>query len=212
MVGNSDKTLIFDFDGTLADTLAFTINSALEISRELKLKNSEKINIEKFRSMDSVDFFKELHISNLKLLYFLFKYQRKLTVEIENTRTFMNLPEVLKTLKEKGVKIGIVTSNSKKNVKLFLKNNDLEIFDFIYASPINYFQKNKTLRAAVEKYGLNKEGVIYVGDEVRDINAAKSAGMNVASVTWGYNFESVLSSYKPNFIINRPEDLLNLVE
>ena len=212
MVGNSDKTLIFDFDGTLADTLAFTINSALEISRELKLKNSEKINIEKFRSMDSVDFFKELHISNLKLLYFLFKYQRKLTVEIENTRTFMNLPEVLKTLKEKGVKIGIVTSNSKKNVKLFLKNNDLEIFDFIYASPINYFQKNKTLRAAVEKYGLNKEGVIYVGDEVRDINAAKSAGINIASVTWGYNFESVLSSYKPNFIINRPEDLLNLVE
>ncbi len=207
----STKTLIFDFDGTLADTLAFTINSALEINRKLKLLNSEKVDIEKFRSMDSIDFFKELKIPKVKLVYFILKYQRKLAKEMNSTKTFDDLPKVLKILKDKGVKMGIVTSNSSKNVRKFLRNNDLDYFDFIYTS-INYFQKNKMLEKAVRKYKLNKGTIIYVGDEVRDIRAAKISNIKIASVTWGYNFESVLSAHGPDFIINQPEDLLNLID
>ena len=204
-------TLIFDFDGTLADTLAFTINSALEINRKLKLLNDEKIDFEKFRSVNSTDFVKDLEISNLKLIYFLLKYQRKLVKEIYNIKTFNDLPEVIRQLNNLGVKMGIATSNSRKNVNKFLINNDLEYFDFIYTS-INYFNKNKMLEKAVKKYNLNKENVIYIGDEIRDINAAKESGVKVASVTWGYNFESILAEHKPDYIINQPKDLLNLVK
>ena len=63
----------------------------------------------------------------------------------------------------------------------------------------------------MKKSGRSKENAIYVGDEVRDIKAAKKAGVKVASVTWGYNLESVLSSFHPDYIINRPEDLIKLV-
>lgn len=205
------NTLIFDFDGTLADTLAFTINSALEINRKLKLLDSEKVNVEKFRSTDSKAFFKDLEISNFKLFWFLLKYQMRLSKEIDNIKTFENLPLVLSELKDSSVKIGIVTSNSKKNVRKFLLNNDLEYFDFIYTS-INYFQKGKLLKKTIKKHKLDKSKVIYVGDEIRDIKAAKEAGVKVASVTWGYNFESLLSTHNPDFIINRPEELLNLVK
>jgi phosphoglycolate phosphatase len=202
--------LIFDFDGTIADTLAFTINSASEISRKLKLLNEEKVNMEKFRSMDSREFFKELEIPTSKLLWFMFKYQRKLVHEIDDIKTFEGLDEVLHVMKNNGVKLGIVTSNSKRNVKKFLRKNNLEYFDFVYSS-LNYFRKDKMLKKAIEKFQMNKENVIYVGDEVRDIKAAKSIGIKVASVTWGYNFESVLSEYKPDFLIYRPKDLLNLI-
>ena len=202
--------LIFDFDGTIADTLAFTINSASEISRKLKLLNEEKVNMEKFRSMDSREFFKELEIPTSKLLWFMFKYQRKLVHEIDDIKTFEGLDEVLHVMKNNGVKLGIVTSNSKRNVKKFLRKNNLEYFDFVYSS-LNYFRKDKMLKKAIEKFQMNKENVIYVGDEVRDIKAAKSIGIKVASVTRGYNFESVLSEYKPDFLIYRPKDLLNLI-
>lgn len=210
---NSDgfKNLIFDFDGTLADTLAFTINSAIEINRKLELLNDEKVNIEKFRSMDSSEFFKELEISKLKLLWFVFKYQRKLVKRINDTKTFDGLPEVLRQLKSLDVKMGIVTSNSKGNTVEFLKNNDLELFDFIYCS-LDYFHKNKMIERAVKKYSLKKGDTIYIGDEVRDIKAAKDAQIKVASVTWGYNFESVLAKYNPDYILNTPKDLLNLLE
>jgi len=209
MVSKSENNLIFDFDGTLADTLAFTINAASEINRSLYLLSDEKIDFEKFRSTDTIEFFKDLEIPTYKLLFFLYKYQRKQSREIDKVQVFQGLPEVLKNLKKNGVGLGIATSNSTKNVKLFLKNNNLDMFDFIYSS-IDYFHKNRIIERAIKKYGMEKENVIYVGDEIRDIKAAKEAGIKVASVTWGYNFENVLSKYKPDFIINRPEDLLNL--
>ena len=209
MVSKSENNLIFDFDGTLADTLAFTINAASEINRSLHLLSDEKIDFEKFRSTDTIEFFKDLEIPTYKLLFFLYKYQRKQSREIDKVQVFQGLPEVLKNLKKNGIGLGIATSNSTKNVKLFLKNNNLDTFDFIYSS-IDYFHKNRIIERAIKKYGMEKENVIYVGDEIRDIKAAKEAGIKVASVTWGYNFENVLSKYKPDFIINRPEDLLNL--
>ena len=79
----------------------------------------------------------------------------------------------------------------------------------LFTAQLTIFIKIELLRA-IKKYGMEKENVIYVGDEIRDIKAAMEAGIKVASVTWGYNFENVLSKYKPDFIINRPEDLLNL--
>ena len=122
---------------------------------------------------------------------------------------FETLPEVLRELNKNGIGLGIATSNSTKNVKIFLKNNNLDMFNFIYSS-IDYFHKNRILERAIKKYGMEKENVIYIGDEIRDIKAAKEAGIKVASVTWGYNFESVLASYKPDFIVNQPKELLNL--
>ena len=209
MKAKNKYNLIFDFDGTLADTLAFTVNAATEINRSLHLLSDEKIDFEKFRSTDTMEFFKDLEIPTHKLLFFLYKYQRKQSKQIDNVKVFENLPEVLTKLKENGIGLGVATSNSTKNVKLFLRNNNLNMFNFIYSS-IDYFHKNKILERAIKKYGMEKENVIYVGDEIRDIKAAKEAGIKVASVTWGYNFENVLSKYKPDFIINQPEELLNL--
>ncbi len=202
-----NKTLIFDFDGTLADTLGFTVNSAIEINRNLDLLNGEKMDFEKYRTMDSKEFFNSLKISNLKLFYFLFKYQRKQTKEIFNTKTFEGLSEVLNELKKSGLKMGVCTSNSKKNVRLFLENCNLNVFDFVYSS-LDYFRKDRILKKAMKKYKLEKNNVIYVGDEVRDITAARNAGIRVASVTWGYNLESILFKNNPNYIINQPKDLL----
>jgi HAD superfamily hydrolase (TIGR01662 family) len=207
---NNNTTLIFDFDGTLADTLAFTVNSALEINRNLNLLSEEKIDFEKYRTMDSKDFLGGLKISNLKLIFFIYKYQRKLTKEINNTKTFEGLPEILDELNKIGIRIGICTSNSKTNVRKFLENNKINGFEFIFTS-LDYFRKEKILERAIKKYKLRKENVIYVGDEVRDITAARNAGIKVASVSWGYNLESVLLKNSPDYLINQPKDLLNLI-
>ena len=204
------KTLIFDFDGTIADTLPFTVNNVLELNRSMKLLNAEKIDIEKFRSMDLSSYIKSLKIPTLKLLYFVLRLQLKLGSQINSVSTFNDLAETLVLLKRRGVKTGIVTSNSKKNVKKFLKKNNLNYFDFIYTT-INYFEKSKLIEKAIKKLKLYTEDVIYIGDEVRDIEAARAAGIKIASVTWGYNLESILTENKPDYIVTQPRDLLNLM-
>ncbi len=205
------KNIIFDFDGVLADTFPFAVNTAMEINKELKLLSDEKINPEEFRSLDMEDFVKEFKISKVKLLFFILKYRKRLQKEIESMPTFTDLPYVLQQLKSKGIKLGIVTSNQKKIVQKFLTFNNLEVFDFIF-STFSLFHKEKILLNSLKRHHLKKEETIYVGDETRDIRAARAAGVKVASVTWGYNFESKLAEYKPDFIIDRPQDLLNLLQ
>ena len=204
------KALIFDFDGTIADTLPFAVNTAIELNRELKLIEEDKIDIEKFRGMDSEEFYESLGISKLKLFLYTFKFLKRLNRNIEGLETFDGLPEVLAKLKEKGIVLGIVTSNTVGCVKKFIKDDKIEYFDFIERSYF-VFNKGKVLERVVSKLKLSKDGVIYVGDETRDIKAAREAGVRVASVTWGYNVEGVLSECKPDFIIRRPVELLGLV-
>ena len=205
------KALIFDFDGTIADTLPFAVNTALELNRELKLLEEDKINIEKFRGMDSKAFYNSLGISKFKLFLYSFKFLKRLDKNIEGLQTFDGLPEVLKALKDKGIMLGIVTTNTHKMVKRFIKDDQIEYFDFIKQSHF-VFGKGKMLKRVIRKLNLSKDEVIYIGDETRDIKAAREAGIRVAAVTWGYNVERVLSEYKPDFLIRRPVELLSLVD
>lgn len=204
------KNIIFDFDGVLADTLPFAVKSAMEINSELKLLSAEKINPEEFRAMDMQEFINKFKISKIKLLMFVFKYRSKLNKEIENMPTFNDLKSTLSDLKSRNIKLGIVTSNQRNIVMKFLKHNDLDLFDFVF-STLSLFHKEKMILSSLKKFKLNKEETIYVGDETRDIQAARAAGLKVASVTWGYNLESLLVKYKPDFVINRPQDLMNLI-
>ena len=205
------KCLIFDFDGTIADTLPFAVNTAIELNRELKLMDEDKINIEKFRGMSSEDFFKSLEISKFKLFLYTFKFLRRMNSKIEGLVTFEGIPQVLKDLKEKNIKLGIITTNTRRMVKKFIRDDQVEYFDFIKQCYF-MFGKSRMLKFTVSKLGLKPEEVIYIGDETRDIKAAKKVGIKSAAVTWGYNVESILSETNPDYVIRRPVELLHLVE
>ena len=205
------KNLIFDFDGVLADTFPFAVRAAMEINEELNLLNAEKVKPEDFRASDLEEFITKFKIPKLKLLLFIFKYRKRLRKEILSTPTFNDLPQTLLELKTRGIKLGIVTSNQKKIVEEFLNHNNLQVFDFV-SSTINVFHKENSLRKALNKFHLKKEETIYIGDETRDIKASRATGLKVASVTWGWNLESKLLEYSPDFIINRPQELLTLIQ
>jgi phosphoglycolate phosphatase len=90
-----------------------------------------------------------------------------------------------------------------------LERYDLNIFDFINTS-IRIWGKSKGLKNLISKNGFAVEDIVYVGDETRDIDAAKKVGVRVAAVTWGYNSYEKLASHNPDYIIQKPQDLLTL--
>jgi phosphoglycolate phosphatase len=205
------KNIIFDFDGVLADTFPFGFKAVTEINKELRLLAAEKINPEDLRSQDMQDFFNKFKVPKIKLLLLLLKYRRRLSKNIQDVPTFNGLPQALKELVDRGVTLGIVTSNQKNIVQKFLTHREMKYFGFIF-STISLFHKEKLLSSALKKFKLAKDETIYVGDETRDIKAARAAGLKVAAVTWGYNLESKLEEYKPDFMINTPKDLLSLIK
>jgi phosphoglycolate phosphatase len=83
-----------------------------------------------------------------------------------------------------------------------------------FESVIGYrriFGKGEGIRRFLKMQALAGERVVYVGDEVRDIVAARKAGVGVASVTWGYNTRELLTKHSPDYVIERPEQLLTLL-
>ena len=92
--------------------------------------------------------------------------------------------------------MGILTSNSSQNVKEFLKNHQLDVFDFTH-SVSKFWGKSSGLKRLIRKYKLKPDHLLYIGDEIRDLEAAKKAGIRFAAVTWGYNSSKALKACHP---------------
>jgi len=91
-----------------------------------------------------------------------------------------------------------------------LNKNNLNVFDFIYSEG-DIFNKADKMKTLLEERKLNPESVFYVGDETRDIEAARAAGIKMIAVSWGFNKEEILKKENPDYLIRKPEELVSLL-
>lgn len=204
------KTIIFDFDGTIADTLSVIVKLFNKNSKKYHLPKISKKELENLRSMEPIEIIKKYGISLIEIPFIANKIKKDLNSEIDKAEMQTGIRELILELKSKKYRMGILTSNAKENVEKFLNSNKLSVFDFIH-SELNLFGKNRSLENIIKKFSLKKEEVIYVGDEVRDIDACKEAGIKIISVTWGFNKKKILAKNKPDYLIDNPLKILEIV-
>ena len=204
------KAVIFDFDGTIADTLPLSINIAIKINDELKLIRKEEIDLEAFRSISTEDFIKRLKLPRYKIIYYLLRIRSILGKNIDKVEVFSGIKDVLFQLKKYNIKLAIVSTNSVKNIKKFIKINNIELFDFI-ASPLFPINKKKAIGRVINNLGISPKNIIYVGDETRYIKAAHDNNLRAISVAWGFHFRNLLIRYNPDYVVDNAKDLLKLI-
>lgn len=204
------KTVIFDFDGTIADTLKPIIKIINELSGDFGFRKVDEKDIEYLRGQRPRTILRHLGISLFKLPFVVRKARQKLNSEISLLKPSSELLPVLRTLKSNGCKVGIVTTNVESNVRSFLHANELDVFDFFYTTK-QVFGKHKTLSKIIKDNNLNPSEVYFVGDEIRDIEAGKKAGVRTIGVIWGFNTKVALESAKPDSIANIPKDIEKFV-
>lgn len=205
-----DLTVIFDFDGTIADTMAAIVRLANKYNAELGIPPLDREEIEAMRGMSSRAILKKHRIPLTKLPYLMIHYQKELGREIDKLGLFPGIREVLLELKALGVKLGILTSNSEENVEKFLQARELDMFDFIH-SEVNFFGKTRALKHVLKEEDVDREDVIYVGDEARDIDACRKAKVPVIAVSWGFQRREFLAGRGPNYIVDSPDEILEIV-
>lgn len=198
---------MFDFDGTIADSLEVVFEIANELADKFGYEKVEKSKLQRLRDKTTKELLVEFGISYKDLVAFSVEAKKLFNKKIKEVVLKRDLRNVLEELKERGFVIAIVTSNSRRNAETFLKNNKLEIFDFVYSEKA-LFGKDKKIKKLLLNAGIDRENAVYVGDEVRDIEAARKVGMKSASVCWGLNSKEVLKKNKTDFIIEEPRDLL----
>lgn len=203
------KLMIFDFDGTLADSYPWFRDSINIAARKFSFQEIEPEDFEELRSLDSKTIIKRLKISWWKIPL-LASYMRKLfTKNAHQIQVFPGIEVVLKTLSQRGVKLALVTSNSKINVQKILGSKIYSYFDF-YHFDVSLFGKKKAYRKLMKKQGLLPSECLSIGDEVRDIEAAQSLGISSAAVLWGYAHADVLTKKGPTYLIRNMRDILDV--
>jgi phosphoglycolate phosphatase-like HAD superfamily hydrolase len=204
-----DKMIIFDFDGTIVDSLAQVVAVFNDMSEELHFKKIEPENLSELRNLSSMEIFEKFKVSKWRLPFLLFKGRRKFKERIFEARLQPNMKEVIEELSQ-SYKIGILTSNSSKNVKLYLAKNGLDCFEFISESSL--FGKSRAIKKIIKDFGCKSSDIIYIGDETRDIDAAKISGVISVAVSWGFNSVEILEKHEPDYLINSPVELLKIVQ
>jgi phosphoglycolate phosphatase len=203
------RTLIFDFDGTLANSLDATLRVANELAPEFGYRPAEAHEIEALRGASYRSIAAQLGIAWHKIPLIATRVRKELASKVSDMATFDGLPQVLLELRSRGLQLGVLTSNDISNVERFFSARGLTCFDFITSSS-SVWGKERRLKSLLRSRRLGAHEVAYVGDEVRDIEATKPLGVSMIAVSWGYTSRAFLAQHAPDFIVDTPWELLEL--
>jgi phosphoglycolate phosphatase len=121
---------------------------------------------------------------------------------------FPGVSGVLERLARAGTRMAVLSSNAEGNIRACLKANGVEGRFEAVVGYRRLFGKGRGIRRFLREWRLVGPEVVYVGDEVRDIQAARKAGVAVASVTWGFNSRGLLAQHAPDYVADSPDQLL----
>jgi phosphoglycolate phosphatase len=203
------KCLIFDFDGTIVDNLPQVFGLLKE---NLNRKNIDlsKYSLEYLRQTGVKKFMKQIKISKLELFSIYLDIKKKIHQNLNDNPPVKGLPTVLSELKKKYLLI-IFSSNKPKNISNYLQKYHLEKYFSEIAEDSSYFGKHVGLNKIVKEHHLNQQEVLYLGDESRDIEAARKTGIKSGAVLWGFEGDKLLASFSPDFLFTHPNELLKIV-
>ena len=204
------KLLIFDFDGTIADTFDAGVIILNKLADEFGFRPLHPKDMEKVRDMRTRQLMKFLDIPTRKMSRIARRGSEELYACIHSIQPLPGMPEALRELQTLGFALGIITSNTELNVQIFLRSHELELFDFVRCSS-KLLGKARMIRSVIRRQHVRAADILFVGDETRDIEAAKKAGIRIAAVTWGYNSRRSLEAMKPDFVFESPKELVALL-
>ncbi len=204
------KTVIFDFDGTLADTFAVLIEITNELAPEFGYRPVDEQQIAQLQGLSSREIVKMAGICRWQIPFLLLRFKKDFRQKTNQVKLFPQITHMLRTLKYAGYKIGIISSNSVENIETVLDRYQIKnLFSFVYSCSI--FGKSRAINSALLANYINIAEAIYVGDEIRDIDAARRSKIPVIAVTWGFNSVEILTKRRPDYLVNKPQEIIKLL-
>lgn len=203
------KLLIFDFDGTIANTL----NGMYEIYKIMAKKYKlDVLSKEAFIAYKKLPILERLQKQNIPLYAIpkIIRDSQKLQMTfLTEAKPFEGIKDVLNELKTMYTLV-IVSSNKKDFIKAFLKTHDMRVFEKVYGKA-EIFGKAKKIKKALRKMHAQVTDTIYIGDETRDLKACQELNLDIISVSYGYDDKSLLVAEGATHIIDTPNALLSAI-
>ena len=207
------NTVLFDLDGTLIDTNNLIITSFLHTLEHYYPGHYRREDVLEFIGPPLYDTFVSMDKDRVEEMITHYR-EFNLAKHDELVNEFEGVFETIKTLHEKGLKLGIVTSKMSPAVIMGLKLTKLDqFFDVVVA--LDHVTKAKPdpepIHIALQQLDAKPEEAIMVGDNHHDILSGKNAGTKTAAVSWTLKGVEYLQQFKPDYVLTHMEDLLGIV-
>lgn len=204
--------LIFDFDGTLVNSYEVVCKHANTLAEEFRFRKISPDEFEQLKNLSMRELIDFLKIPKYAIPMLILRAKKMMLAELPALKPFDNLASALEALCQSGLELGILTSNSRENVAKWLDHYQLQQFFKFIHTETSLFGKKRVLNKIIRQHKMDKSEVYYIGDETRDIDAAKSSGIQSVAVTWGFNSRAILQNKGPDFIFDSPVELLSLLK
>ncbi len=211
------NSIVFDLDGTLLDTLGDlrnSVNFALE-KNGLPERSTEEIrsfvgNGIRLLMERSVPVNTPIEILDKCFIDFKQHYRENSAVL---TKPYDGILDLLNTLKAENIKLSVVSNKADFAVKALVEEYFPGIFDCAYGEKEGIKRKPypDSVFAVLNEMGANPKKTVYVGDSEVDIETSKNANLPCIAVTWGFRDKKVLKELKPEYIIDKPIEIKDII-
>ncbi len=198
------KAVIFDFDGTIADSFEIFVETIAELLNRQPLSSEE---IEHLRGASVSEIEKYFQIKPWQKPAILLKGRQEIAKKMDRVSLFEGMNDVMKTLSQQERMIYILSSNSSDSIQAFLDKNDISSYVSSVHGGVSITGKAGHLKKLLKHENLKPDEAVYVGDEVRDLEATQKVGMQCISVAWGYSTLASLEEHNPSAIVSSPTEL-----
>lgn len=202
------RLAIFDFDGTIADSGPWFLRVLGEVSRQHGIREITEAERESLRDLSNREILSRLGVPVWKLPAIARTMRSLAARDVDQIKPFPWVNGIFDALARQGVAIAVVSSNAEENIRRVL-GSDAASRVMHYGTGASLFGKAGKLTAAVKACAASKTGSVSIGDEVRDIDAARSAGIACLAVTWGYASRTALATARPTQIVTAPDEILH---
>jgi phosphoglycolate phosphatase len=206
------KLVVFDFDGTLADSLGWFIGISDRLADEFGFDRIDKAQFATLRRLDAATLLRLHHVPLWKVPFVAARFRSLMTRQIEQIAPFPGVVDLLAQLAQAGSTLAVVTSNSCTNVRRVLGRKSMALLAACEGG-VAIFGKRMKLRKLLRRTGIHPAQAIFIGDEIRDIEAARHAGIASGAVAWGFTEADALKAHSPDVLFGSVNEMLRtLVE
>lgn len=200
---------IFDLDGTLADSFPWFLRTINGIANRFNFRRVADEDVESLRHASTREILAQLEVPLWKLPA-IARHARRLKGEAAaEIALFAGVEAMLRTLAENGVQLALVTSDSEANAREKL-GDAAALFQY-FDCAASIFGKPAKFRRVIRRAGVAPAGVIAIGDEVRDIEAARTVGIACGAVCWGYAAPAALRALGPDHVFERMDEIADVL-
>ena len=162
--------------------------------------------LETLRQCDAREIMRRLGVKRWKLPMIARYVRSRMAADVDQIGLFPGAEEMLADLAAKGVKLAVVSANGEETIRTVLGPRNTPLIEGFAAGVSLFGKRNKLIRMA-KLIGVERSQTVVIGDELRDLDAARAAGMAFGAVSWGATRAEALAARAPDFLFERMEHI-----